>query len=1246
MDSQFDESGDSLIAQMDSQPIEMIEPSLKWPHLLKHPKFIGSYIQITSQSKTEGTPDEVYKARVSKIAHSSDNQLALALTNISILGRKSMLETWTIPYDSIVSVHLIDTDLTQEQIDDLTEAENEVDLLTPSPETSVHLSETKMPTPAPLPIEPVRINAHLPFLQNGKVDLFYLKQIHLLEQTPLTFYAWTQSNGIAYIMDNYHYVFDTPMCYGTKNDSTLDPLLIRPGDKYELLRIRNEWENSFPDHRLSFDIWYPLIGYKSCVCPQNDVKTYVATLEAQTADSNKVNIESVNMSINHNQDENNSLLCNESEMSFQISDDVDLSTLDECDKILVKPSELYMSHLQIMHSIFLDTQGWFNLDSKDWVHKALNFDINDFLLGGKFAWLYLPSYLYIPQALFTELRLVDLDEESRHIMWLKLNFILNKANELITRTTPENYIITSVEEMSPWHVYTSKKYNHVSKVNVIDHIQHVAAWKRFNEHKNLRKFTKKDIYDLFVRPLERMFSFDSNLSQQLFSSATDVTARNAIFDRVISLIGFESYKDDYFDAHYLLHKLSKIRHLSRDQLANNAKERSGPFTQILQFNVFEPNEFDIEFEPIIFGQIHRFLENYIKESFQNGKVLNNEPFPLTPKFLDVITPFGGRNINLSNQQTIQKMFNDLIKQNTKQATEKQENKSKKHFQTKRVSSSSLSSESNVSFRHSSPIPKNRTKNSSLETKRPVYVAFTPSPLSPSLIAQDAQSQEFYFDSSFIEQNRENFNASTAKLVCEGKSFVPKTVDNVSSGKDFSRHKDFHYALPFDDNASTHDPVCTQRSVCANTHESHYRASPIPMNLGARKKDSNCANTPTIFSFSPSSSSLSSDQYVLNELFHEPSFSNDGDFVKNDFDNFSFSNWQSDFTTLIEKIDKPSSKMFKAFQQRQQQPSATAGAGRIPYSIALTAPPPSSVGSSSSVLGNPQDKPLRQRAERQQDDPRAVFDPNWSDNINQGTSVSDPRDARQSVPYQPPQRGQITNRIPYQQMWRDQQRYRVPMMINPSAQQRPKSFVPPQRQQQFRMPSFYPSKRQQPNAVYAQPAIQEVRTTPKGKLNSTIYPWLISKRQTDRQLQDRMTNTVPITELERMLHFPCPKEPYASAFWSTTDHLAKVPTWAKIPHSAHSLAMVIEQDPVTPLSHPSRFEDTAKVCRFPLDDTLLEREIKFSYVQKSVFYLQITETITFPDQSTDDSIVFIEWTKIDKFLDKLGQLLRTPLPPAT
>ena len=39
MDSQFDESGDSLIAQMDSQPIEMIEPSLKWPHLLKHPKF-------------------------------------------------------------------------------------------------------------------------------------------------------------------------------------------------------------------------------------------------------------------------------------------------------------------------------------------------------------------------------------------------------------------------------------------------------------------------------------------------------------------------------------------------------------------------------------------------------------------------------------------------------------------------------------------------------------------------------------------------------------------------------------------------------------------------------------------------------------------------------------------------------------------------------------------------------------------------------------------------------------------------------------------------------------------------------------------------------------------------------------------------------------------------------------------------------------------------------------------------------
>lgn len=172
------------------------------------------------------------------------------------------------------------------------------------------------------------------------------------------------------------------------------------------------------------------------------------------------------------------------------------------------------------------------------------------------------------------------------------------------------------------------------------------------------------------------------------------------------------------------------------------------------------------------------------------------------------------------------------------------------------------------------------------------------------------------------------------------------------------------------------------------------------------------------------------------------------------------------------------------------------------------------------------------------------------------------------------------------------------------------------------------------------------TPPPGRLNSNMYPWVVSKRQNDRVLQQRLYGEIPEDELARCLHFPCAKEPYSSLFWTTTTLLGKTPTWAGIPHSAHSIALVTDPDPVNPTSASKRFYNSTDLCFFPLDDTIYNRQITFSSSKRGpTWFLQIKEDITFPDGSADDSWIFVEWKKVDKLLEKLEVTMKTPLPPA-
>jgi hypothetical protein len=62
----FNSSGDNLISNIiETDLMEPINPSLIWPQLIQHPKFIGSKIKIKS-SALDGT-DITYEAIVAEI---------------------------------------------------------------------------------------------------------------------------------------------------------------------------------------------------------------------------------------------------------------------------------------------------------------------------------------------------------------------------------------------------------------------------------------------------------------------------------------------------------------------------------------------------------------------------------------------------------------------------------------------------------------------------------------------------------------------------------------------------------------------------------------------------------------------------------------------------------------------------------------------------------------------------------------------------------------------------------------------------------------------------------------------------------------------------------------------------------------------------------------------------------------------------------------------------------------------------
>ena len=882
----------------------------------------------------------------------------------------------------------------------------------------------------------------------------------------------------------------------------------------------------------------------------------------------------------------NSTLLNQAAANifFQIPDSVNTIL----DYPLTDNSE-YLNSLTLMHNLYAESQGWFQFASHNWLENNCKIEVKDFLLNGKFAWLFLPSYLHIPQLFLSKLEIYDLDEETKQMLWLKIRYTINQANAQIESEIFDDFILETPAPPSPWHIYTSKFFKAQNNPNIIDHIQQFSAHKFFVENKNLRSFTKKDIYDLFVRPLERLFSADSKLSERMLKAVHDIATRNDIITLVFEISNLETYNIPFFDAHYLLHKLSKIRHLSFLALSNKNKNANA-VTLINQFNVYNPSTTDVKFNDKTMNEIEDVLITYLLNT-------HNEPsavaFPLSFKLLDLLAPFGGRNINLTNQALIQQKIIDLRKAALTLAIEKSNDYSFPLF-----SSSALRPST---FVHSSS-PKNTHLPSSFSSPS---LSFSPinSPHNPiNLPTCQFKNLDALLEkpSKLTRKNVRTHELSTRRAL------LPELLRCARSFNDRPEQPhDMH-----DDDALTKD-LLTPRS---------RDLTPPPTKLFADARSD-----------------------------------------EDDIPNFSFSTWQS--SSSLRNLQTPTQpsppklNMSKSLADLEINPKPT-----LRYSSSWTRAPvqiPRTDSSSAAATASAKFQSMKQPQQpllhpqgasgKAEDDQPSRFNSNWSDVVNPNRRQRyqqhyQQQQHQQQQPRVQPNRDQYA-KISFQQMQSDQQRYSTPSIIIPSAMN---DSQPPSTMREFQSRMSLASGPRQSTPIPPSPP-SNYRPAPKGKLNSTIYPWDIVKRNKDRRSNDRIPMDYTEEQLQDLFVVPETKESYVSLFWMSTMHgemLNKTPEWASIPHSAHSITFATESDPITPESNPDRFKNSINLCMFPMDDGLHNRDITFTTLKfNNDWFLQIKEEIQFPNGSIDDSFINIEWSKVDTILQRLELILHMPFPPA-
>ena len=191
----------------------------------------------------------------------------------------------------------------------------------------------------------------------------------------------------------------------------------------------------------------------------------------------------------------------------------------------------------------------------------------DFLPGGRYCHLYIPAYLHVPAMILEDLfgnRFVSHAE--RTIMWNRLRDARKLAAEELAqhqdpwRNAPEGCTNPNPQLDTLWLQYARQPDPKGVWSRNIDVVQHVYAHQWCLSHTETDDYAyRTDLYDIMIRPIERLFGVDMKLSRSLLAATMDCEKQSWVKRKILKITGI-TYPT-FLKTNYCLSRLSEIRNL-------------------------------------------------------------------------------------------------------------------------------------------------------------------------------------------------------------------------------------------------------------------------------------------------------------------------------------------------------------------------------------------------------------------------------------------------------------------------------------------------------------------------------------------------------------------------------------------------------------------------------------------------------------------------------------------------------------
>ena len=199
-------------------------------------------------------------------------------------------------------------------------------------------------------------------------------------------------------------------------------------------------------------------------------------------------------------------------------------------------------------------------------------EVADFLPGGRLCHVFIPNYVYVPPMaaqILTGVR--NIQTKDLHLLWRRMFLAKTQAATLTNMSDPwsDSDVPDPLPELvTPWRTEIQNAKTTEFPLHNLDEIQHVHAHKFIaTEEARQRRYDRSmmnDLYDMLVRPMERMFTCDMPLSEHLLNSQHDVVKQKWLFSTITKMCGH--FKWPRQSTIFILKELSKIRILHQHSL--------------------------------------------------------------------------------------------------------------------------------------------------------------------------------------------------------------------------------------------------------------------------------------------------------------------------------------------------------------------------------------------------------------------------------------------------------------------------------------------------------------------------------------------------------------------------------------------------------------------------------------------------------------------------------------------------------